>query len=63
MRRRQERREVAVYNGQHDLGTIVIQGRKFTAFDASRKRLGGFDDQKSAVQAVTSLSSGEPSAA
>jgi hypothetical protein len=52
MKRRQERREVAVYNGQDQVGTIVIQGRKFTALDASGRRLGGFDDQKSAACAV-----------
>jgi hypothetical protein len=52
MKRRHERREVAVYDGQNHLGRIVIKGRKFTAFSAKGARLGNFDDQKSAACAV-----------
>jgi hypothetical protein len=50
--RREPPAESSVYDGRRLLGTIKPGGRAFVARDAGGKRLGEFDDARSAMRRI-----------
>lgn len=46
-------RELAVYDGQRRVGTIIKRGDRFAAKDINGRRLGTFDSLKAAADAIS----------